>query len=75
MTANLSYILGIEAMCAAQGIEARAPLTTSAPLQAALEAFRVEVATLAEDRYLADDIEAASKVGRDGTLACAAGVD
>ena len=31
MTANLTTILGVEAMCAAQGIEQRAPLTTSAP--------------------------------------------
>lgn len=75
MTANLSYIIGVEAMCAAQGIEARAPLTTSEPLQAALKALRAKVAALAEDRYLADDIEAASKLVRDGTLACVAGVD
>lgn len=75
MTANLSYIIGVEAMCAAQGIEARAPLTTSEPLQATLKALRVKVAALAEDRYLADDIEAASKLVRGGTLACVAGVD
>ncbi len=36
MTQNLSVILGVEAMCAAQGIEARAPLVTSPALQAVL---------------------------------------
>ena len=35
MSANLAHIVGIEAICAATGIEARAPLSTSAPLQAA----------------------------------------
>jgi histidine ammonia-lyase len=29
MNANLSVILGVEALCAAQGIDFRAPLTTS----------------------------------------------
>ena len=33
MTRNLATIIGIEAMCGAQGIEFRAPLQTSAPLQ------------------------------------------
>ena len=33
MVANLERILGIEALCAAQGIEFRAPLATSAPLR------------------------------------------
>ena len=33
MNANLNTILGVEAICAAQGIEFRAPLKTSAPLQ------------------------------------------
>ena len=36
MNANLAHIIGIEALCAAAGIEARAPLATSAPLAAAL---------------------------------------
>jgi len=34
MVANLERILGVEAVCAAQGIEFRAPLATSAPLAA-----------------------------------------
>ncbi|MCB2144611.1 MAG: aromatic amino acid lyase, partial [Rhodobacteraceae bacterium] len=36
MVANLDRILGVELLCAAQGIEFRAPLKTSAPLARAL---------------------------------------
>jgi histidine ammonia-lyase len=75
MTANLSVILGVEAICAAQGVEARAPLTTSAPLRAALAALRARVPALAEDRFLAPDIEAAAALVRDGALARAAGLE
>ncbi|RVT87377.1 histidine ammonia-lyase [Rhodobacteraceae bacterium CCMM004] len=75
MMRNLSTILGVEAICAAQGIEARAPLTTSPPLQAALEVLRAQVAPLAEDRYLADDLEAAAGLVRSDALAAAAGVE
>ena len=63
MVANLERILGIEALCAAQGIEFRAPLTTSAPLQAALARLRADVPPLGEDRYLAPDLEAAARAG------------
>ena len=75
MTANLSVILGIEAMCAAQGIEQRAPLVTSAPLKAAMGALRKVVPTLKEDRYLAGDIEASAAMILDDTLATAAKVE
>ncbi|MEQ8366236.1 MAG: aromatic amino acid lyase, partial [Roseicyclus sp.] len=75
MTANLSVILGIEAMCAVQGIEQRAPLTTSAPLQAAMACLRAVVATLQQDRYLAPDIKAAAACISDDSLATAAGLE
>ncbi|WP_050527722.1 histidine ammonia-lyase [Pseudorhodobacter aquimaris] len=74
MNANLSVILGVEALCAAQGIGFRAPLETSGPLQAAVAALREVSPVLAEDRYLAPDIEAASGLVRAGVLANAAGV-
>ena len=60
MTTNLSVILGIEAICAAQGIEQRAPLVTSMPLQAAMASLRRRVPSLQQDRYLAPDIKAAA---------------
>ncbi len=75
MNDNLSVILGIEAMCAAQGVEARAPLQTSPALQRAVQAVRTKVAQLAEDRYLADDIAAAARLVKEDALAAASGVD
>jgi histidine ammonia-lyase len=74
MAVNLQGILGIEALCAAQGVEFRAPLLTSPPLQAALAAIRARVPALGQDRYLAPDLELAAGMVADGTLARAAGV-
>lgn len=68
MVKNLNVILGVEALCAAQGIEFRAPLQTSAPLQKALAALRAEIAPLADDRYLAPDLARAARLVADGTL-------
>jgi len=75
MTANLSVILGVEMLCAAQGVEARAPLKTSARLQDLLTMLRGEIPSLGEDRYLAPEIEAASAMVRAGRVAEAAGVE
>lgn len=75
MTQNLAVILGVEAMCAAQGIEYRAPLVTSAPLTCVLAALRARVATMGEDRYLAPDIAAAQALVEAGALVTAAGLE
>ncbi len=74
MNANLSRILGVEALCAGQGVEFRAPLKTSPPLQATLARLRKDVATLGEDRYLAPDLESAARLVASGALAQAAGI-
>jgi len=74
MNQNLSVILGVEALCAAQGIGFRAPLQTSAPLQAAIAALRAVSPALTDDRYLAPDIEAATTLIRSGALTHAAGL-
>ncbi|MBA4352860.1 MAG: histidine ammonia-lyase [Rhodobacter sp.] len=74
MNANLSRILGVEALCAGQGVEFRAPLKTSPPLQATLARLRADVATLGEDRYLAPDLESAARLVASGALADAAGI-
>ncbi|MFW5641738.1 MAG: histidine ammonia-lyase [Roseicyclus sp.] len=74
MADNLAVILGVEAISAAQGIEFRAPLTTSAPLRAALAALRARVASLGSDRFMAPDLEAAADLVRADALAQAAGV-
>ncbi|MFZ2099084.1 MAG: aromatic amino acid lyase, partial [Oricola sp.] len=74
MNRNLSVILGVELLCAAQGIEFRAPLVTSQPLQAVLAALRKSVPPLGSDRYMAPDIEAAAQMIRDGALLPVAGI-
>jgi histidine ammonia-lyase len=74
MVANLNVILGVEAICAAQGIDFRAPLPTSAPLQAVVARLRQDVATMGDDRYLAPDLAAAATLIGNGDLTAAAGV-
>lgn len=73
MNANLTGIVAIELMTAAQGVEFRAPLKTSEKLQAALATIRSHVAALETDRYMADDIEAARGLVGSGELAGAMG--
>ena len=68
MTQNLFHILGVEAICAAQGIDFRAPLKTSTPLQRAVARLRQDVATMGDDRYLAPDLAAASGLIASGAL-------
>ncbi len=74
MVANLERILGIEALCAAQGIGFRAPLQTSAPLRSVVARLRASVPVLEQDRYLAPDLEAAAALVRSGELAEASGL-
>lgn len=62
MNANLAQIVGIEALCAAAGVEFRAPLTTSVPLQAVIARLRQDVAPLGQDRFLAPDLTAAARL-------------
>ena len=75
MVENLNVILGVEAICAAQGVDFRAPLPTSAPLQSVVARLRQDVATLGDDRYLAPDLAAAAALVGSGALARASGVD
>ena len=74
MVANLNHILGVELMCAAQGVEFRAPLATSLPLRKVLARLRKDVATLDKDRYLAPDLEAAARLVGAAELTTASGV-
>lgn len=67
MTDNLYGILGIEALAGAQGIECRAP-ATSQELAKAIAAIRAVVPSLEEDRYMANDLKAATDIVADGTL-------
>ena len=74
MVTNLERILGVELLCAAQGIEFRAPLTTSAPLAAVVATLRSHVATLGDDRYLAPDLEQAAVLIRGGAITASTGI-
>ena len=75
MNRNLETILGVEAICAAQGIEFRAPLDTSPALQAVVARLRRVVPGLQGDRYLAPDLQAAATLIRGGDLVAAAGLE
>ncbi len=75
MTANLAPILGIEALCAAQGITFRAPLTTSPRLQGALDTIHAASPPLQADRYLAPDLRAAAALTLAGQLATDTALD
>lgn len=75
MNANLAVILGVEAICGAQGIAFRAPLQTSERLQAAMTRLRADIPTIEADRYLAPDLQAAAALVRNGALADAAGLE
>ncbi|WP_018633328.1 histidine ammonia-lyase [Neomegalonema perideroedes] len=74
MAENLQAILGIEALCAAQGVEFRAPLATSPKLQAVIDALRAEIPHLEEDRFMAGDLAKASALVKQGALLEAAGL-
>jgi histidine ammonia-lyase len=74
MVANLNVILGVEALCAAQGVEFRAPLTTSAALARVVARLRQDVSTLTDDRYLAPDLATAARLIASGEIAAAAGL-
>lgn len=73
MNANLKRILGVELLCAAQGVEFRAPLQTSGPLQSVIARLRDDVPRLVEDRFLSGDIETAAELVAAGVIARAAG--
>jgi histidine ammonia-lyase len=68
MIANVSHILGIEWLAAAQGIEFLRPLVSSQPIEAAHALLRECCPAMHTDRYLAPDIEAATALVRDGSL-------
>ncbi len=53
---NVRHVLAIEMMCAAQALDFRAPLRSSAPVQRAHARVRAIVAPLERDRVLSHDI-------------------
>ncbi len=53
---NVRHVLAIELMCAAQGLDFRAPLRTGRLARRAHDAVRARVPHLEQDRVLSDDI-------------------
>jgi histidine ammonia-lyase len=69
MIRNVSHILGIELLAAAQGVEFLRPLRSSPPLEAVHALLRTTCPPMPQDRYLAPDIELATTLVADGSLA------
>ena len=68
MNANLSRIIAIELMAAAEGIDFRRPLTSSAALEQAHEIIRAKAASREEDREFSSDIEAVAQMIEGGVF-------
>ena len=68
MAENTSTIVAIELLAAAQGIDFRRPLKTSAPLEKAHAIIRKAAAHLDGDRFLAHDIEAVTPLVASGAF-------
>ena len=68
VVANIERVVAIELLCAAQGIDERAPLQPGRGTGAAWRAIRAQVPVLEEDRYLAGDIEVVAGLVREGAL-------
>ena len=69
MIANTAHILGIELLAAAQGIDFLRPLATSEPLARVQATLRERCPSVDRDRSLAPDIERATALVTDGSLA------
>jgi histidine ammonia-lyase len=65
---NVERIVAIELMCAAQAVEFRRPLKSSAAIEGALAAVRKVVPRLEQDRVLAGDIDALTAAVRGGAF-------
>lgn len=73
MTTNLVQIVGIELLTGAQGVELRAPLKTSQPLQNVLSSLRSLIPALGDDRILSGDLAAAAELVHSNAMVSAAG--
>jgi len=68
IVANAAGVVGIELMAGAQGVDLHAPLKSSPPLQAVVDAIRASIPHHAADRYLGNDIAWARQAVLDGAL-------
>lgn len=65
---HVRYVLAIELLIAAQGLDMLAPLKTSTKLEKVKAAIRKRVAYMKEDRFLGPDIEAVHELVKGGEL-------
>jgi histidine ammonia-lyase len=65
---NLSRILAVEAVCAAQAIDLREPLLPAAGTAAAIEQLRVTIPGPGPDRFLGPDLTSAEALVWNGEL-------
>jgi histidine ammonia-lyase len=65
---NLERILAVEAVCAAQALELRAPLRSAPATGAVVGRIRQEVPFIESDRFLAPDLREARELVRTGEL-------
>lgn len=61
MNDNLAHILGIELLCAVQGVELRGPLKTSPKLEGLIATLRQQIPSLVDDRYMSPELVQAGK--------------
>ena len=72
---HAAHVVAVEVLCACQGIDLLAPLTTSAHLQRVHKFVREMAPTLTEDRPPAPDIERIAAAILDGSFVRACGVE
>jgi histidine ammonia-lyase len=65
---NLTSILAVEALCAAQALELRAPLEPGSATKAALGRVRSRIPFMESDHFLAEDMRVAEELVRTGRL-------
>jgi len=69
---NVRNVLAIELLCAAQGVDLRAPYRPGPALDDAHKTLRLRVATLATDRVVSRDVETVRALLDDGSVLAAA---
>ena len=72
LTENVSRILAVEAVCAAQGLDLRRPLTPGLVTGAVLERIREQIPFIDADTFIAPHLQAAEEKVRSGALVAAA---
>lgn len=68
MAENTTGVLAVEYLAAAQGLDFRAPLKSTAVLEAAKAILRQQVSFYDQDRYFGPDIEQSAALIREGKL-------